>query len=113
MQVIANIFTLLFLLVAVAVPIWTYSETRSYPHLILSAWGTIFAWSLVVCLALPMAFRAIGVDNSFNYFPEGPAMAACGVMGWVFGLELALLILIVRSVAWLSRRSFHKPNQKR
>lgn len=108
MQLAVNIFVILALLIAAVIPIRIYFKTKSYSRLILSAWGTIFAWAVLNCIVVPGILGLLGIEDLVRYFPEGPAVVASAIAGWIFGLELAVLVLVSRGVRWVFRRLFGK-----
>lgn len=97
---------------ALGVSLWIYFRTKSYVRLILTAWGAMFIWSLLNCVFFPLIFHLAGVKKVFNYAPEMTGVAACGLAGWLFGIELAIIIFICRLLYAGFNRLFRKARPK-
>lgn len=97
----ANVVQAASFAAAVLLPLWRFWKTKSYKHLILWAWLAIFVWSVFNCFMVPLILDSIGVHKPFQYVPEMTAVVPCAVFGWVFGLELAVVVLLALSLwAW-------------
>ena len=77
-----------------------FAKTHSYPKLVLVAWAGIFGWSLVNCLGLPLVLWWCRVPHPFDHAPEMTGITACALGGWIFGLQLALLVCLYEGIRW-------------
>ena len=82
-----------------AVVLWMvirgFTKTKSYTHLIYTAWAYVFVWSLLNCILFPLLFHRVGFQNAFGFFPKGTGVIACGFGGWILGFQLAIIVWIV------------------
>ena len=81
--------------VAVILPIRVYLRRKQYIKTILSGWLWIFVWAVANCMIIPAAFTLFGYKSAFHFSPEMPGVVAVAVMGWLFGIYIALAIFIV------------------
>ena len=73
-----------------------FTRHRSYRRIILEAWLGVFIWAIFNCLFFPLLFVALGYKDAFKYFPDTPGVVAAGLVGWIFGLQLAVAIFFGR-----------------
>ena len=81
--------------VAVILPIRVYLRRKQYIKTILSGWLWIFVWAVANCMVFPGVFTLAGYKSAFHFSPEMPGIVAVAVMGWLFGIYIAIGIFIV------------------
>ncbi len=104
MEIAVNAWSLFATALLFYIPLRIYFISRSFITLVVAAWLTIFVWAVFLWLILPDTMAFLGGTDAYDYCPDGPVVIGSAFGGWIFGLELALLVQIGRGVKWLIRK---------
>ena len=90
------------LVIAYGYPLVAVLRRKRFLKTILTAWLLLFGYMLCLCLLLPgevtLFDRGFGREMSSTWVPEGPAVAAALLVGWLPPLMAGLVALFIR---WL------------
>jgi len=88
--------------------VMVFVRSKRYGKTILMGWLWMFLWAVANCMIFPGLFTLLGYKKAFDYSPEMPGVVAVVFMGWLFGVYIAVAILIVRLVTRCFKAIFHR-----
>ena len=82
--------------ITIYLTVMVFVRSKRYEKTILMGWLWMFLWAIANCIIFPGLFTLLGYKRAFDFSPEMPGVVAVAFMGWLFGVYIAVAILIVR-----------------